>query len=349
MKQRIQWIDSIKGLLIILMVIGHSGSFLTPYIYLFHMGTFIFISGYTSKIKEYSVKNYIKHKTKTILIPYITINILFILLCSVLDLTNMYNYFYENNFALGYSINVFFKYLGTIDLGGATWFLVVIYTIQILYKIIHSILRKINKEEYIPIIIILIFCIGVFLIKSKIYLPYLLDLSFLGIIFFWLGQVFKQYNVLEEKIDYKLCIPIGLILIMIFGGPLYIKVNWPTREFDSIFLVILCPILFISIVYKLFTRYHLNKNICLYLSNIGQKTYCILVLHFLMFRIIFVLGYFLGVWNISCLKNLTPYNSKFIWSIITIITVGGCYIIGKLAEKNKYFNYIINSKLKEGK
>ena len=47
MSKRIKFLDVSKGLLIILMVIGHSGSPVTSYIYLFHMSAFVFISGYT--------------------------------------------------------------------------------------------------------------------------------------------------------------------------------------------------------------------------------------------------------------------------------------------------------------
>ena len=35
-----------KGIGIICVVVGHSGSWLTPYVYMFHMVLFVFISGY---------------------------------------------------------------------------------------------------------------------------------------------------------------------------------------------------------------------------------------------------------------------------------------------------------------
>ena len=47
MKQRDSTWDAVKGIGIILMVIGHSGcpTFLHDFIYLFHMGLFFFVSG----------------------------------------------------------------------------------------------------------------------------------------------------------------------------------------------------------------------------------------------------------------------------------------------------------------
>lgn len=49
--KRLAWVDWMKALLILLVVIGHTclysqESFLTPFIYLFHIPAFFFVSGY---------------------------------------------------------------------------------------------------------------------------------------------------------------------------------------------------------------------------------------------------------------------------------------------------------------
>lgn len=49
---RYVWVDWMKSILIILMVLGHSGSLFTPYIYLFHIPAFFFVSGYLSNYSK---------------------------------------------------------------------------------------------------------------------------------------------------------------------------------------------------------------------------------------------------------------------------------------------------------
>lgn len=46
MRERIVWVDWMKAILILLVVLGHSGSLFAPMLYLFHIPAFFFISGY---------------------------------------------------------------------------------------------------------------------------------------------------------------------------------------------------------------------------------------------------------------------------------------------------------------
>lgn len=45
---RIEWVDIYKGILIVLMVVGHATGMFNAFIYQFHMAAFFFISGFTS-------------------------------------------------------------------------------------------------------------------------------------------------------------------------------------------------------------------------------------------------------------------------------------------------------------
>lgn len=70
-KNRVEWIDVFKGVLIILMIIGHSTSPFVKWIYLFHMPAFMFISGYTAIPGKYPFHKIAFKRVKRILIPYI--------------------------------------------------------------------------------------------------------------------------------------------------------------------------------------------------------------------------------------------------------------------------------------
>lgn len=342
--ERIIWVDIFKGILITLMVIGHTGSPWTPYIYLFHMPAFIFISGYTSNISKNNTFEYIKKKTLSLLLPFFTINSVYVLICLLLEYAGVYEYFYSNEFIFRTQIYRLFVNMYTIDLGGATWFIVVLYFIEIQYKIVYDICRKINILRWVNILCIGIFLIGLYLLKSKIYLPYYLDLSYLGIIFFILGIWFRKYKVFEEHIDEKIMFIISIIVFVVFGRICFVRMNWPTREFDAIFLSILTSICGIFLLYMLANLTFRIKYINLIFEQIGKKTYSILILHFLIFRVVFLIMYRLNMVDKKYLKNLVPVAGEGFWLILSTITIIICYAIAKIAEKNLILDYIVNAK-----
>ena len=67
-----------KGIGIICVVVGHSGSWLTPYVYMFHMVLFVFISGYLFNERYVGdFKSFLKKRGKSLYWPtvkYRTLN-----------------------------------------------------------------------------------------------------------------------------------------------------------------------------------------------------------------------------------------------------------------------------------
>ena len=80
---RIEWVDIAKGIGIILVVFGHIKYIYCDEIYLvikqFHMPLF-FISGYFIKICNINLKSEIYKKIKTLYVPFVVINVLFVVL-----------------------------------------------------------------------------------------------------------------------------------------------------------------------------------------------------------------------------------------------------------------------------
>lgn len=67
-----EWVDILKGILIIFVVIGHGYYYsINSVIFWFHMPVFYFISGYLLKIpNKIDISNLCKKQCKTLLIPY---------------------------------------------------------------------------------------------------------------------------------------------------------------------------------------------------------------------------------------------------------------------------------------
>lgn len=70
-RSHIAWIDTCKGIGIIAIVIGHTqhGTFLSRFIYIFHMPLFFFLSGYLHTVTP-GLKRYCKKKAIHLLLPY---------------------------------------------------------------------------------------------------------------------------------------------------------------------------------------------------------------------------------------------------------------------------------------
>lgn len=349
-KSQIDWVDIFKGIAIVLMVAGHAGSPINTYIYLFHMPAFIFISGYTYNGYRYKFLEYLNKKVKVILIPMIIINIIYILFYDLSLRLGVYGYLQSTaTVSLIQRLNIFFHYLGTADLGGATWFLMVLFTIEILFKIISDLSSKLKIYCGDIIGSSIIAMIGWKYISTGVQLPYLFDLSLFGCIFFAIGVVARRYDILSSYIDKKVMIPLSII-VTIFLGSFYftnqIPMNWPTRQF-AIFPINLigsiCGIYLCYILSKILEQSEVFKKLFIF---IGKHTYCILVAHFSIFKLIFAIGILIGIYPLDYLKELVPrYSLGLQWIIITIIAVGICVIISAIAEKNKVLNYIFNARL----
>lgn len=346
---RIEWIDIFKGLVIILMVIGHSTTPWAGWIYLFHMPAFIFIAGYTTNYEKDNFIQYVKRKFLSLIIPFICINMIYIFLMQLLEWVNVYNYFYEGEFILSNSINILFTRLGTIDLGGATWFIVVLFLVEVIFKGIYQICKSNKCKEVLICFLTVVLCsIGLVMQKKQMYQYWYIDLGLYGLIYFYLGYLFCRYKILESKIDHKIMIPLSLVLMFFFSKYYGVKMNWPTRSFEACYINVVAALsgIYMSYIFSmLLSKATAFKSIFI---NIGRRTYTILILHFLVFRISFIVLYKLNIVELSQLKQLTPIAGNNFWFILSIVTVLICTLIGNLSKRNKVFDFIFNATISIG-
>ncbi len=73
-QNRKHWLDVAKGIAIILMVVGHTTipHIASDFIYCFHMPLFFIASGFASNYRKHSPLSYVKHKTYTIMLPFVS-------------------------------------------------------------------------------------------------------------------------------------------------------------------------------------------------------------------------------------------------------------------------------------
>ncbi len=151
--KRIEYIDLLRSIGILLMIMGHIGfgDIFDKEIHVFHMPLFFIISGYFYRNK-YSFSKYLLHKTKALLIPYFFTGILHLFIVCIIQR----RFVYESLYSLMWE-----NTNGYLPIAGALWFLSALYITEIIYFFVSKVDENIIKN----IIIVLISLIGMIIPK----------------------------------------------------------------------------------------------------------------------------------------------------------------------------------------
>lgn len=182
--KRMDIMDVVKGILIILVVLGHTNTPLTKWIYSFHMAAFFAISGFfwNSKYAE-NFKNivvFIKKRVQRIYIPFVSVNVIFIILNNLLISIGFYTT--DPHFAeltanwpvsqLGslYSIREilvncaksFLLIGGHAPIVGVSWYLATLFIISIIHLLLEVVMRKrtVNQKAIVYAVVLIVCLIG---------------------------------------------------------------------------------------------------------------------------------------------------------------------------------------------
>lgn len=144
-KQRYDWVDVLKFLGIFSIYLGHCGNSagkLYPFVFIYHVPLFFFVSGFFAKKDENkAIKEYIVKKSKHLLIPYA----FFALISSI-------SFSIANNLGAKETLNMIIKYFGgvrnTLD-AASLWFIPCIFIVSLMYFL----LTKAFKNKSIVLIV----------------------------------------------------------------------------------------------------------------------------------------------------------------------------------------------------
>ena len=153
-KQRDPVIDSMRGIGIVLMVLGHSGFRGTDFIYLFHMALFFMLSGWLFSLRGGPV-HFIKRKAVTLWLPFVLANTAFTVLNNLFlklnILTSDERILQVPGNAVHTPVTVkdvigrtvhWCVFDGGTQLGGAMWFIQALFQVSILYALVEFILQR---------------------------------------------------------------------------------------------------------------------------------------------------------------------------------------------------------------
>lgn len=208
---RIKEFDILKGIGILLVILGHTGISGLPYIYIyaFHMPLFFFVSG--CFYKKYSMAEFFERKAKSLLLPWISFAILYLLTNIVLG------YFSFGNF--GESVSFYLASLSLLNedcrsLFRTIWFLVSLFEVSLIYAFLDK-LASFAKWCVVSICWIL----G-YLSSGHVDIPLFLDTSLSCVIYYHIGYLFFSSGF--YKIVIKKWLPV-IAIVLISASIIYLR------------------------------------------------------------------------------------------------------------------------------
>lgn len=358
--KNVRWVNIAKGLGIITVVIGHSGSPLRNYLYLFHMALFFFLSGYL--YKDHYTNNFlqfIKKRVVSLYLPFVKYQIIFILLRNVFFSLNIYNTKVLVSGAqmqpIGDKgtfitlIKAIVTFNGTDPLLGTFWFIQVLFFINIIFFAISKILNifRLKKEYFRFIFVSILFSVGFVIIYSnfnfsrfnpnnkltiemilKLFQPQVLIVTAI----YYLGYLFKKY---EESISMNKVVALITIIILYISsyfGRIEISSNIYTSPIFFL-LTSVCGIYMITYISKMI-NIRFKANI---LDYIGKNSFTVMALHLIAFKIVSLVQVIIYKDNFNKVASYPTYYSNGIWWIIyTIIGLAVPIILKYLYDKVTY-------------
>lgn len=314
-KNRIQWIDCAKGILIITVVIGHvvtayrtAGLFkesvlwtgIVNFIYSFHMALFVMLSGYlhTMGNKQQTCCQKVISRLIAYGIPYISFSILYWI---IKLLFSSFAHTVVN------PVDILFIFLKPF---GYLWFLYAVMIMQVIQDLLGTNIRKRNRYVHLAI------AFSLMVIQSILTKQFGSDFSDYGIsdvmkyyIFFTIGEYFGT-NIIDylKNIKRKTALIVTTFLTTI-GGSIIINVYPYTNNSVTRFFLALCGSLMIIAVSQ-----KIRRN-CV-LESVGILTLPIYLLH----------DYFIVVARIVMQK--IGLNTIFLCGIVPLVV---CTILGLCA------------------
>ena len=265
-ERRIAWIDMLKGIGILCVVLGHSTG--DRYVYLFHMPLFYILSGYMIK-QPIKPSAYISKSTIRLLIPYFS----FLFLISLPEILH----FLTNR---GGNIPILQKLYGGYYLQGrfaVFWFITVLYVSLNLFNLILW-----NKWSS-AWIFCLIFISSYIFILVPYPLPWNIQIVPFAISYIWIGFIAKDYwwklvaFIDSHKLAASIIMIVSFIAIFPYRDSLYIDMKYSNYGIPLLSVIIsiymTCCLSYFCIY---ISRYKLPVTI---FSLLGMASMIIMYLH----------------------------------------------------------------------
>lgn len=361
-------LDILKGITIVLMVAGHAEFPLKKYVYLFHMAVFVMASGYffNSKYSKTakSIRELLIKRLKSLWFPYFWANSLFIFLNNAFIKLNIYTTnpdilflntetYAPNSISHTYGLLEIIKRIcrvaileGGTQIGGALWFLSMMFKLTMVYCIIGFLFNSIFSEKWVhvsqTVVSVCFLYLGWRLGREKVY-AFGLARVFSVYILFHIGHLISNFKS-NIKIDQYNVLTIGISILGLYIIGEFGDVELSTNYYTNPIVLVAGGVLGWLLIYSLssmLAQLYTAQNM---FTRIGQNTLPILILHLLCFKLVNIIIVILmhdDLFWIAAFPTLANGDGWW-WILYTIfgIVIPICLNVAR-KEKVKNLNCVI--------
>lgn len=206
--KRLEYVDIMKGLGIILVILGHINAYNSlykPYVYAFHMVIFFFVYGYVTSFEQKDIKNTLSKRFKSLVIPYL----LWAFIYAGLSINTIIYILYASHYSIASVSN------------SSLWYLPTFFISVILFELIINLFakKKIKKDKFVLVLsLISLVYLFVYFIMGDYSIhfgaPWGIDASLTGVVLISVGFIcrfiFDKFKLLDKKFS------IHLVIILMF-------------------------------------------------------------------------------------------------------------------------------------
>ena len=260
-EQRVAWVDKLKAIGIISVVLGHIQSPFGFFIFSWHMPLFFFVSGFFISDKK-SIKQFVKRDFARLMVPYFIFAILgfiFETLKRILLNRESLDYIFELR-----GIFVYMDYPNLINTYGfVLWFLPALFFGRLFVYIINKKIKSILVQSILVLFL--------FYISFPLDIFFGIDNALNSILFIFIGSIFYKYYQNEKKL-YILPL-IFPIIIFYFEVP---ALDMASKNFENITVNILFSMSLIYMLFKLLVNTSINSKL---VTLWGSNTMILFIIH----------------------------------------------------------------------
>lgn len=331
MQTRDKFIDIAKLFGIFMVVFGHitKNNNIHIFLYTFHMPLFFVLSGMTFYYTErhnYSIKDFLRKKFKTIMIPYFFFLVISFIYWILIEKNARQN---QNNDIIGNVVNIVICVAKSewYESNIVMWFLPCLFSTETIYFFI----KKYIKNQLLDFIIIIIFgVIGFILCYNKVFLPLCIETAFIALMFIHIGYLCNKKGIFQltnNSISFVVFFILTFLLIITikYNG----KVGMLAHEYGNPFLFLLGAysgsflVLIISVYFSRISHVLVNN-----IEYIGKSSIVVMACHEPIKRVL------IKIFSMITKNEIIVIRESLVYTlIITIITITITIIAGKIIKK----------------
>lgn len=233
MSKRISYIDTVKGIGIVLVILGHTyqvPQLLHDAIYSFHMPLFFVVSGYVyneTRYSQYSIKDYLMKRAKDYLVPYYVFAFINLGLVIVWNTLLLHETIAASKI-WSYVCGILYCYSDMLHMPNCTpiWFLMSLFFASILFWFV---LKRQRERAWVAALCSM--AVGyTHSLLTDIPLPLKLDTIFMAMFFMYVGHLMKQ----KEALKYPVYLAAVGLVGVIFGAHNPVEMN--VNEYGNLLL-----------------------------------------------------------------------------------------------------------------